>query len=303
MLGLKAKDHNTTFSQLNKDLNNKELVGVRLDSDSAIGIRAEPALLEPAIDGKSFSTQVLLTPTKAQLGMLRDLNGSLIDSGVGSILWTKQDTYSPMDSETGEEVRSSGSIGSFQDVSRALEITDELTYDCNALLLFDSEKQMKKTTYKVTKGVELTVYMFTVTYLDTYVTLYIALMEKEYDGQTLLGSLSGKTLKRLETIKFLKVIEDSAFFGRRIIGVMMESKSGAKHRLLDTTDLGIVARVADIDSLDDEPYVAIFSGESNLMFKHTAIKNSDFVEVDKYTRAYKLVINLQNGEQIEVYFG
>ena len=302
MLGLKAKDYNTTFSQLKKDLNNKALVGVRLDSDSAIGVRAEPALFEPVIEGKTFSTQILLTPTKPQLGMLRDLNGSLIDSGVGSILWTKQNSYETLDNGEGEDI-SNNSIGSFQDVSRALEITDELTYDCNALLTFDSEKQMKKSMYKVTEGVELTVYQFSVTYLETYVTLYLAFIEEEYDGQTLLGTLSGKTLKRLETIKFLKVIEDSAFFGRRIIGVMMESKNGTKHRLMDTTDLGIVARVADIDSIGEEPYIAIFSGESNLMFKHESIKNADFVEVDKYTRAYKLVINLKTNEQIEVYFG
>lgn len=291
MLGLKGKDKDITLKQLDNYLNNssKEIMGVRLDTSYTSNLMCEPGLIGATVDGNSFITDIIVKPDIAQHQMVKDLNTSLHDTGLGFVITDKEN---PLMADSTVDTLFSR-IEQFEGVYRSPDYVVRLG--------FYEPHEIKKTTVSLSKGLKIDIIKVYINVDDNKFTLYIAFSDYQYDGQTMLGLLSKYKYTRLDTLKLFSLMSSNNIFGDPIISAIY--KNGRVSNLVyDTTHMGMGILVPDLTELENYPKFVVNSGESEIYLNHRDILSSEIIAIDKKKHKYKMVVNLKKGDTLEIIF-
>lgn len=291
MLGLKNKDKNTTLDYLDKYINNDDnvLVGVRFDTSYTSNLACEPVLVGTTIEDGGFFTDIIIKPDIAQHQMVKELNTSLHDTGLGFVI---TDHENPVMADSTVDTL----ISRIQKFEGTYEIPDYVVR-----LGFHEPHLIEKTTTKLTSGLELDIFKIHMNMDNELFTLYLSFTKFQYDGQTMLGLLSKDRLTRLDTLKLLTLISSNNLFGDRVISAKYKTKDSTTS-LYDTTHKGMGILVPDLDKLKDFPKFVVSSGESELYLDHNDIISSNVVAVNKKRHKYILSIKLKKSYTLEIMF-
>lgn len=291
MLGIDVKEYDIDTTQVVKSVQNKNdtLVGLRLDNSFIENLKVEPVILGGEISGGYFTLDVEIKPLASQLPMVKMLNSSLIDSGLGYV-------------DMSEEIRDLHEQSRY-DVLLANHYNDNLDITYKVSLNFDVGNKAKKSKFKLA-GQEITVFKVSHEYEGSETNLYFAFVDKDYDGQTMLGTLSLKdsNLKRVDTLKLLSLVSSNPLFGVTIISAEYESKDILSY-LYDTTQLGMGVILPYMEDINKHRYFYLYSGETELYIRNEDILNSSIKRVNLSKNGYKLTISLKNKRKLILNFG
>lgn len=291
MLGLSNKEKDTNINTLINMINNKDkkLVGVRLDNSYIENLKVTPALYNTEISSGYFATEIELNPLPSQLPMIKTLNTSLIKSGLG---------YIEMDEET-RELHEDSKYKTL--LSSYYEGESDIKYAAH--INFDAGKPIKRIDFKLV-GISLTIFKLHDEYDGAETNLYIAFTDREYDGQTMLGTLAieESKMKRIDTLKLLSLISSNPLFGNNIISTEYTGK-GILNILYDTTQVGMGVILPYMEDVNKHKYFYIYSGETELYIELESVLNSNIEIVDGAKNQFRMVIELTQGNQLIINFG
>ena len=291
MLGLKSKDIDITLKQLNNYLNSdsKELMGVRLDTSYTSNLMCEPVLIGASVDGSSFITDIIVKPDIAQHQMVKDLNTSLHDTGLGFVITDKEN---PLMADSTVDTLFSR-IEQFEGVYTSPDYLVRLG--------FYEPHELKRTTLSLSKGLKIDIIKIYINVDDIKYTLYLAFSDYHYDGQTMLGLLSKYEYTRLDTLKLFSLMSSNNIFGDPIISAIYKNDR-VSNLIYDTTHMGMGILIPDLNELENYPKFVVNSGESEIYLNHKDILNSKIVAINKKEHKYKMVVNLKKGDTLEIIF-
>lgn len=291
MLGLKGKDKDITLKQLDNYLNNdsKVLMGVRLDTSYTSNLMCEPALIGATVEGNSFITDIIVKPDIAQHQMVKDLNTSLHDTGLGFVITDKEN---PLMADSTVDTLFSR-IEQFEGVYTSPDYVVRLG--------FYEPHEIKKTTVSLSKGLKIDIIKIYINVDDNRYTLYLAFSDYQYDGQTMLGLLRKNEYTRLDTLKLFALMSSNNIFGDPIISAIYKSDR-VSNLVYDTTHMGMGILIPDLIELESYPKFVINSGESEIYLNHKDILNSKIIDIDKKKHKYKMVVSMKKGDSLEIIF-
>lgn len=291
MLGLKNKDKDITLSYLDRYINNDDnvLVGVRFDTSYTSNLACEPMLVGTTIEDGGFFTDIVIKPDIAQHQMVKELNTSLHDKGLGFVV---TDHENPVMADSTVDTL----ISRIERYEGTYEIPDYVVK-----LGFHEPHSIQKTTTKLTSGLELDIFKIHMNMDDVLFTLYLSFTKYQYDGQTMLGLLSKDKLSRIDTLKILTLISSNNLFGDRVISAKYKTNNSTSS-LYDTTHKGMGILVPDLSELKEFPKFVVSSGESEIFLDHSDIVSSNVVAINKKRHKYIFSIKLKKSYTLDIMF-
>lgn len=291
MLGLVNKEYSTNIGNLVGSLRNKkkQVVGVKLENSYTENLNVESVVMNGTVSNGYFVFELDLKPLPSQLPMIKKLNSNLIDSGLGLIDIDKETR------ELHEQEKYKVLLANFY------ENEQDIRY--KATFSFDVGQGIERTNTRI-GGKELTIYKLTHNYLDTETSVYIAVINKDYDGQTMLGtfSVNHTYMKKQDTLKLLNLLSGSPLFGLDIISIEYSTKESINY-LFDSTQLGMGLVIPYISELKNHKFFYLYSGETELYIKFKEIKGSYVERVNYLKNGFRLVMNLTNNRTLTLNFG
>lgn len=291
MLGLVNKEYSTNIENLVSNLRNKkkQVVGVKLENSYTENLNVESIIMNGTVSNGYFVFELDLKPLPSQLPMIKKLNSNLIDSGLGLIDIDKETR------ELHEQEKYKVLLANFY------ENEQDIRY--KATFSFDVGQGIERTNTRI-GGKELTIYKLTHKYLDTETSVYIAVINKDYDGQTMLGtfSVNHTYMKKQDTLKLLNLLSGSPLFGLDIISIEYSTNESINY-LFDSTQLGMGLVIPYISELKNHKFFYLYSGETELYIKFNDIKGSYVERVNYLKNGFRLVMNLTNNRTLTLNFG
>lgn len=291
MLGLVNKEYSTNIESLVSNLRSKkkQVVGVKLENSYTENLNVESVVMNGTVSNGYFVFELDLKPLPSQLPMIKKLNSNLIDSGLGLIDIDKETR------ELHEQEKYNVLLANFY------ENEQDIRY--KATFSFDVGQGIEKTNTRI-GGKELTIYKLTHKYLDTETNVYVAVIDKDYDGQTMLGtfSVNHTYMKKQDTLKLLNLLSGSPLFGLDIISIEYSTNESINY-LFDSTQLGMGLVIPYISELKNHKFFYLYSGETELYIRFNDIKGSYVERVNYLKNGFRLVMNLTNNRTLTLNFG
>lgn len=291
MLGLVNKEYSTNIESLVSNLRSKkkQVVGVKLENSYTENLNVESVVMNGTVSNGYFVFELDLKPLPSQLPMIKKLNSNLIDSGLGLVDIDKETR------ELHEQEKYNVLLANFY------ENEQDIRY--KATFSFDVGQGIERTNTRI-GGKEITIYKLTHTYLDTETSVYIAVINKDYDGQTMLGtfSVNHTYMKKQDTLKLLNLLSGSPLFGLDIISIEYSTNESINY-LFDSTQLGMGLVIPYISELKNHKFFYLYSGETELYIRFNDIKGSYVERVNYLKNGFRLVMNLTNNRTLTLNFG
>lgn len=291
MLGLVNKEYSTNIESLVSSLRSKkkQVVGVKLENSYTENLNVESVVMNGTVSNGYFVFELDLKPLPSQLPMIKKLNSNLIDSGLGLIDIDKETR------ELHEQEKYNVLLANFY------ENEQDIRY--KATFSFDVGQGIERINTRI-GGKELTIYKLTHKYLDTETSVYVAVIDKDYDGQTMLGTFSvNRTyMKNQDTLKLLNLLSGSPLFGLDIISIEYSTNESINY-LFDSTQLGMGLVIPYMSELKNHKFFYLYSGETELYIRFNDIKGSYVERVNYLKNGFRLVMNLTNNRTLTLNFG